>query len=253
MAGHSKWANIKHRKGAADAKRGKVFSKIAKEIMVVARQGGGDPAANITLRSLIAKARSVNMPADNIDRAIKKGTGELDDGSVFEEIVYEGFAGGGVGILVAVLTDNRNRSTAEVRHCFTKNNLTLGTQGSVSRSFNRKGLITVPAEGIDEEELMELAIENGAEDFERDGDSFSITTDPNSFMDVMDALEAKGIPTESSEITLLPDMLTPVTEADDAKKVMNFVEALDDLDDVQNVYHNMDVDDAIMEQLAAEE
>ncbi len=155
-------------------------------------------------------------------------------------------------IQVAVLTDNRNRSTAEVRHCFTKAGNNLGSQGSVSRSFHRKGLITVPAEGQDEDELMELAIENGAEDFERDGDHFSITSEPNAFMDVLDALQAKNIPTDSSEITLLCDLLTPVTDAAQAKQVMNFIDALEDLDDVQNVFHNMDVDDAIMEQLAEE-
>jgi YebC/PmpR family DNA-binding regulatory protein len=163
MSGHSKWATIKHKKGAADAKRGKVFSKLAKELMVVARQGGSDPGMNPTLRTLIQKAKSVNMPADNVDRAIKKGAGELE-GAVFEEAVYEGYAGGGVGLIVQALTDNKNRAAAEIRHIFTKHGSSFAQQGSVSRAFHRRGQIFIEAEGVDEDELMGVVLEAGAED-----------------------------------------------------------------------------------------
>lgn len=253
MAGHSKWANIKHRKAAADAKKGKAFSKIAKEITVAARLGGGDPSANISLRPLLAKARGVNMPVDNIERAIKKGTGELNDGVVIEEMSYEGYADGGVGIIVKVLTDNKNRSASEVRHCFTKNNNSLGQVGSVSRTFQRKGLISVLSEGVEEEALLEAALEAGAENFEEDGDTFSITTDPNDFNTVCEALTDAGFTLDSAEITLIPDVYMDVTDVDQARRILRFVEALEDLDDVQDVYHNLDVSDEIMAQLDADE
>lgn len=253
MAGHSKWANIKHRKGAADAKRGKIFSKIAKEITVAARVGGGDPAANITLRALIQKARSNNMPADNIERAVKKGTGELDKDVVFEEIVYEGYANGGVPLMIVVLTDNKNRSASEVRHAFTKAGANLGSQGSVSRSFHRKGLILIPTSVIGEEELMDLVLENGAEDLVTEDETYTVTTPPSDFMTVVDALNAKEIEIQNSEVTMLPDNHTEVTELKQAKSVMKFIEKLEDLDDVQNVYHNMHVNDDIMAALAEED
>ena len=206
MAGHSKWANIKHRKAAQDNKRGKVFSKIAKEIMVCAAGGGGDPGQNITLRALIQKGRSVNMPADNIERAIKKGTGELNDGTVFSEIVYEGYAAGGVALVIETLTDNKNRTVADVKHVFTKAGANLATSGAVTRSFQRKGVISVPVEGQDEEALMELALENGAEDFEREGDGFTITTAPNDFMTVCDALNEKEIPIDTETPIVLENI-----------------------------------------------
>ncbi len=252
MAGHSKWANIKHKKAAVDAKRGKVFSKIAKEITVAARIGGGDPDANISLRPLLNKARSVNMPADNIDRAIKKGTGELDDGSIIEELSYEGYATGGVGIIVKVLTDNKNRSASEVRHCFTKHDNSLGQVGSVSRSFQRKGSISIPSEGVDEEKLLEAALEAGAENFEEEGGTFTVTTDPNDFNDVVEALTAAGYDTAESEITLIPDTYFEVTDLSQARQVLKFVDALEDLDDVQDVYTNLDVSDEILAQLDEE-
>lgn len=252
MAGHSKWANIKHKKGAADAKRGKVFSKIAKEIMVSARVSGGDPAQNITLRALIQKARGVNMPADNIERAIKKGTGELDDGSSFEEIFYEGYAAGGVGLLVQVLTDNKNRSASEVRHCFTKSNNNLAAQGAVSRSFHRKGLINVNVEGTDEEALMELALEKGAEDFVQDGDYFAITTEPSDYPVVLDAVTEAGYSVDNSDLTFLPDAFFPVAEQGPAASLIKFIDALEELDDVQNVFHNAEIEDAILEALSEE-
>jgi len=252
MAGHSKWANIKHKKAAADAKRGKAFSKIAKEITVAARMGGGDPAANITLRPLLAKARAVNMPADNIDRAIKKGTGEGQDGVVFEEIVYEGYAGNGVGVIVKTLTDNKNRTASEVRHCFNKHGNNLGQSGSVSRSFERKGVITFSSEDTDEEALMMAALEGGAEDVADQGETYVVTCDPSTYPDLNDALEQAGFKAADTELTLVTDLMFEMTDVDTTKSVMGFIEALEDLDDVQNVYTNMDVPDAIAEQLGEE-
>jgi YebC/PmpR family DNA-binding regulatory protein len=249
MAGHSKWANIKHKKAAADAKRGQAFSKIAKEITVAARMGGGDVSANISLRPLLAKARAVNMPADNIDRAIKKGTGEGQDGVQFDEIVYEGYAGDGVGIIVKCLTENRNRTAAEVRHCFNKANNNLGQTGSVSRSFQRKGVITFSKEDTSEEALLEATMEAGAENFEEQGDTFVITCDPSDYNDISDALEKAEFKAIDSELTLIPDLLFEVTDVDKAKSVMSFIEALEELDDVQNVYTNMDIPDEVAEQL----
>ena len=249
MAGHSKWANIKHKKAAADAKRGKAFSKIAKEITVAARMGGGDPAANITLRPLLAKARAVNMPADNIDRAIKKGTGEDQDGVHFDEIVYEGYAGDGVGIIVKCLTENKNRTAADVRHCFNKHNNSLGQTGSVSRGFQRKGVITFSKEDTAEVDLLEASLEAGAENFEDQGDTFVVTTDPSDYPDIADALENAGFKAVDSELTMVPDMLFEVTDVGQAKSITAFLDALEDLDDVQNVYTTMDIPDEVAEKL----
>lgn len=245
MSGHSKWSTIKHKKAATDAKRGKIFSKIAKEIMIVARQGGGDADTNITLRTLIQKARSVNMPADNIERAIKKGTGELE-GVQMEEIMYEGFASGGIALLVQSLTDNRNRTASEVRHVFTKHNGNLAGQGSVARTFNRKGVIQVNSEAVNEDELMELAIECGAEDMTNEGDYYEIVTGPSEYPDVLNRLEERGVAVENSELTLVPETYMPVTDAGQASSLLKFVEALEDLEDVQNVYANFDIPDEIM-------
>lgn len=252
MSGHSKWSTIKHKKAAADAKRGKAFSKIAKEMTVAARQSGGDPAVNITLRTLIQKARSVNMPADNIERAIKKGTGELE-GEQMDEIMYEGYAPGGIAIIVQVLTDNKNRSAAEVRHVFSKFNSNLAGQGSVSRTFNRKGVIEVSSSEANEDELLELALECGAEDMTNEGDYFEIVTEPSAYPDVLEKLEEKGVPVQNSELTLLPENYMPVTDASQAKSLMNFVETLEELDDIQNVYANFDISDEIMEALEGED
>lgn len=248
MAGHSKWANIKHKKAAVDAKRGKAFSKIAKEITVAARMGGGDPSANISLRPLLAKARAVNMPADNIERAIKKGTGEGQDGVQFDEIVYEGYAHG-VGIIVKTLTENKNRTASEVRHCFNKAGNNLGQSGSVSRSFERKGMITFNAEDTDEEELMMAALEAGAEDVQDNGETYVVTSEPSAYPDLSDALEEAGFKAIDSELTLVTELMYEMTDVEATKSVMNFIEALEDLDDVQNVYTNMDVPDTIAEQL----
>jgi len=251
MSGHSKWATIKHKKGAADAKRGKVFSKIAKEITVVVKSGGSDPANNPTLRTLIAKAKSVNMPNDNIDRAVKKGTGELA-ADILEEITYEGYAQGGVGLVVKVLTDNKNRAAAEVRNIFKKNNSDFAGLGAVSRGFERKGTIMVPAaEGVTEDSLMEVVLNAGADDMESEEGGFTVTCQPAAFADVCAALEAAGIQfdQENSQVGLVALTPVPVTDVSVAKAVNKFVAALDEHDDVQDVYTNMDIDEAVAAQL----
>ena len=251
MAGHSKWANIKHKKGKADAARGKVFSKIAKEIIVAAAAGGGNPADNIQLRALIQKAKAVNMPNDNIDRAVKKGTGELDGGQLMEGS-YEGYAAGGVAVVVKVLTDNKNRSASEVRLAFTKANASMAEQGAVSRMFQRKGQIFIDKDKTDEETLMELVLDAGAEDLKADGDQFEIITDPKDYDVVSDAITQAGIDMAESEVTMIPDLVTEVTDVDQAKSIMKFIEALEELDDVQDVYSNFDISDEIAAQLEAE-
>ena len=251
MAGHSKWANIKHKKGKADAARGKAFSKIAKEIMVAASQGGGNVDDNITLRALVQKAKGVSMPKDNIDRAIKKGSGELEGGQL-EEGSYEGYAAGGIAVVVRVFTYNKNRSIAEVRHAFTKANASMADQGSVSRMFQRKGQILIDKDKTDEETLMELVLEAGAEDLMTEGDHFEVITDPNDFDAVSDAITTAGIEMTESEITLIPDVVTEVADVDKAHSIMRFVDALEELDDVQDVYTNFDISDEIAAQLEAE-
>lgn len=248
MSGHSKWANIKIKKGKADAARGKVFSKIAKEMTVSARMGGGDPAANITLRALIVKAKSVNMPNDNIDRAIKKGTGELAGGAL-EELTYEAYAPGGVGIVIQALTDNKNRAASEIRNVCTKNGANMAQQGAVSRMFQRKGQIFIDAAGIDEDSLMNIVLEAGAEDMQRDGDQFEVLTAFGDYAAVSEAISQAGIAMASSELTMLPDMPTDIGDKEQAQKVMKLVEALDDLDDVQNVYGAFEIDDAILAEM----
>lgn len=248
MSGHSKWANIKHKKAAADAKKGNLFSKIAREILVAARSGG-DPSSNLALRSLIQKARGVNMPADNIDRAIKKGTGELA-GEALEEKMYEGFGPGGIQIVVQALTDNHNRTTAEIRTTFAKNGANLA-QG-VLRNFKRKGRVTVAADRISEDRLMEIALEAGAEDLEREEAKFVVTTEPSALNAVVGAIQKAGVETESAEVSLIPDAYTLITDRTVASAILRIVDALDELDDVQNVYTNMDVDEAVLASLGQE-
>ena len=251
MAGHSKWANIKHKKGKADAARGKVFSKIAKEIMVAASGGGGNVNDNIALRALVQKAKSVSMPKDNIERAIKKGTGELEGGQLTEGS-YEGYAAGGIAVVVKVLTDNKNRSASEVRHAFTKAGANLAEQGAVSRTFQRKGQIFINKDQTDEDTLMDLVLEAGAEDLKTDGDQFEVIADPNDFLAVSEAITNAGIEMEESEITMIPDLVVEVTELDKANSIMRFVDALEALDDVQDVYTNFDISDEVAAQLEAE-
>ena len=249
MSGHSKWAKIKHAKGAADAKKGKVFSRLAKELMVIAKQGGGDPTMNAALRNAIQKAKAVNMPNDNIDRAIKKGTGEIG-GAVYEEVSYEGYAGGGVGLLVKVLTDNKNRAAAEIRNVFKKHGSDFAALGAVSRGFERKGQIVVDAAGQSEDKVMEIVLNAGADDMVSDDDSFVISASTHTFADVCDALQKAGIQPVSAEVGFFPLTTVPVKDLAVARSVTKFINALEDYDDVQNVYTNMDVDDSIADQLA---
>lgn len=248
MSGHSKWKTIQHKKGAQDAKRGKVFSRLSKELMICARQGGGNPANNVSLRNLIDKAKEANMPADNVDRAIKKGTGEIE-GVTYEEIVYETYAAGGVAVIVKVLTDNKNRAAAEIRHIFSKHNSAFSAQGSVSRSFSRKGQIMVESTTVDEDTLMGIVLEAGAEDMQPDGDNFEILTDPAAFDAVVEALEKSGIKPQSAEVTLVPDTYVTVSEKSVASSVMRFVDDLEENDDVQNVYSNMDIDETTLHEM----
>lgn len=255
MSGHSKWATIKHKKGAADAKRGKIFSKIAKEMTIVAKSGGGDPANNPTLRTLISKAKAVNMPNDNIDRAIKKGTGELA-ADIFEEITYEGYAQGGIGLVVKVVTDNKNRAAAEVRNIFKKNNSDFAALGSVSRNFERKGTILIPAaEGVTEDALMEIVLGAGADDLIAEEDGFTVTCAPATFSEVCAALEAANIAIdqENSQVGLVALTPVPVSDPAVAKSVNKFVNALEEHEDVQDVYHNMELDDALAAKLEEED
>ncbi|ACB85372.1 YebC/PmpR family DNA-binding transcriptional regulator [Natranaerobius thermophilus] len=248
MAGHSKWANIKHKKARVDEKRGKLFSKLSKEIIVAAKEGGGDPEKNFRLRMAVQKAKENNMPNDNIERAIKKGTGELK-GFNYEEISYEGYGPGGVAIFLDAMTDNKNRTASEVRHIFTKNDGNLGEDGCVAWMFDRKGLITIDkeqAENIDEEELMLLTAEAGAEDFKSDNNSIEIVTTPQDFEQVREALENEEVPLSYKEVTMIPSNTVKV-EGEEAKKVLQLMEELEDHDDVQNVYANFDIDDSLME------
>ena len=247
MSGHSKWASIKHKKGAKDAKRGRLFSKLVKEITVVAREGGGDLDANARLRTVVQTARDANMPADNIERAIKKGTGELP-GVSYEEAVYEGYGPGGVAVLIRVLTDNRNRSTAEIRYIFDKRGGSMGGPGSVSYLFEKKGFFSIAAAGVDEETLFSLALEAGAEDFKADGDVFEIYTAPSDFEAVKTALGEKGIPIILGEITEIPTNEIPVS-GEVARGVLGFLNALEEHDDVQNVYSNCDIPEEVINEL----
>ena len=241
MSGHSKWATIKHAKGAADAKRGQMFTKFIKEISIAARMGGGDPNGNPRLRTAILKARAANMPKDNIERAIKKGTGELG-GASYEELLYEGYAPGGVAVLVEVLTDNKNRAAANVRNLFSKNGGNLGATGSVAYMFNRKGVIEYDAEVVSEEKLMEEALEAGAADIQTEGGIITVTTDPNDFASVLEALQEKGFESVSAEISMVPATYMSL-EAETIRKVLKMVERLEEDDDVQNVYTNLDIPD----------
>jgi len=253
MSGHSHWATTKHAKAKTDAARGKIFSRIAKEIMIAAKSNG-DPNTNPALRTLIEKGRKANMPKDNIENAIKKGTGELAGAASFEEINYEGFAAGGVGIIVNVLTDNKNRAAAEIGNIFKKNNSEFAKVGAVSRNFERKGLIVIDAKDQDEDTIMMLALDAGADDVENTGDTFEISCTSDTFQAISDALDKAGIPTVSAEAsTLVPMSTTMVTDIAVAKAVNKFVDALENNDDVQNVYDNMEVSDEVEAALEAED
>lgn len=246
MSGHSKWSTIKRKKGAADAKRGKIFTRLIKEITVAARMGGGDPDGNPRLRSAIAIAKSENMPKDNIARAIKKGTGELE-GEVYEEITYEGYGPGGVAVLVDCMTDNKNRTVAEVRYFFSKSGGNLGESGCVSWMFDRKGSILVDKATIDEEKLMDLALEAGAEDVVDEESEFLVLTEPDDFEAVREALQQEGVKALEASIGMIPQNVVEIKEEKVAKQVMRLLDNLEDFEDVQNVYANFDIDESLLE------
>ncbi len=249
MSGHSKWSTIKHKKGAADAKRGKLFSKIIKEITVAARMGGGDQSANARLRSAIAAAKAANMPKDNIDRAIKKGTGELA-GFALEEFTYEGYGPGGIAIMVYVLTDNKNRAVADIRHLFSKYNGNLGETNCVSWMFEKRGFISIDKGVIEEDALYEIALGQGAEDISDEGETYEILTEPDKLNALREALEAKGIAYNTAEVSMMPKTTVKVA-GKNAQQALKLLDLLEDHDDVQSVYSNLDVDDEEMAQFQA--
>jgi YebC/PmpR family DNA-binding regulatory protein len=251
VSGHSKWSTIKHKKGAADAKRGKLFTKLSKAIIVAAKEGGPDPAGNLALQNAIEKARSYSMPKENIERAIAKGSGADAEGSSYETVVYEGYGPEGVAVLVEALTDNRNRTASEVRHAFTKNGGNLGTTGAVAWQFERRGVVLVVADGADEDELVLAAAEAGADDVSLDGSSFVVTSAPESLTPVRKALEAAGFGVESVELAMVPKTTVAVRDEATARKIMNLVEGLEDTEDVQDVFANFDIPEAVLEAVAS--
>jgi YebC/PmpR family DNA-binding regulatory protein len=242
MSGHSKWATIKHKKGATDAKRGRIFTRLIKEITIAAKGGGGDPDGNPRLRTAILAAKAENMPAENIKRAIQRGTGEIE-GLSYEEILYEGYGPGGVAIMVQVLTDNKNRAVSEIRHAFTKNNGNLGESGSVSYLFSKKGLIIVDKAKVNEDKLTEIALEAGADDLSDEGDTWEVITGPKEYDAVLEAIKAAAITPEHSEVTMIASTYQKL-EGSQATAMMRLLEVLEDLDDTQNVYTNFDMDEA---------
>jgi YebC/PmpR family DNA-binding regulatory protein len=248
VSGHSKWATIKRKKGAADAKRGQLFSKLSRAIIVAAKEGGPDPEANATLANAIQKARDASMPKDNIERAIQRGAGS-GDGEAYESIVYEGYAPGGVAVICTILTDNRNRTASDLRYIFTKNGGSLGTPGSVAWQFDRKGVVLVDREGVDEDELMEVALTGGAEDIVEDGAQWQISTDPADFMAVREALEGAGIGYVSAELSMVPRTTVAPSEKE-ARQILRLVDQLEENDDVQDVYANFDISEEILEAVA---
>jgi len=244
MSGHSHWATIKHKKGAIDAKRGKLFSKLSRAIIIAARHGGGDPETNLKLRYAIDKARQVSMPKDNIERAVKRGTGEME-GLTFEEILYEGYGPGGVAIMVEVLTDNRNRTASEIRKIFERSGGKMGSAGCVAYLFDRKGTFSIEASTTDEDTLMGVALDAGADDLKRSGSTFDITCDPSVFAQVQEALQKNGLATVVAEISQVPKAPVDV-DAETGRKVLRLMEALDDHDDAQNVYSNVNISEEMV-------
>ena len=249
MSGHSKWATIKHRKGAADAKRGKLFAKLIKQVEVAARAGGGDLDANPTLRSMYQKARDNSVPIDTIERAVKRGTGEMD-GVTYESVTYEGYAPGGVALYIECLTDNRNRTGSEVRSTLSRNGGSLAAPGAVAWQFQRKGVVLVSSAAAGEEELMMLVLDAGAEDLQRDGDLWRVTTEPGDLEAVRNAVADSGVAIAGAELTMVATSTAPVTEPGAARQVLKLIDLLDDLDDVQDVYGNFDIRDELMEEMA---
>jgi YebC/PmpR family DNA-binding regulatory protein len=250
LSGHSKWSSIKHKKGAADAKRGQLFSKLSRAILVAAKEGGGDPTNNLALQNAIEKARSYSMPKDNIDRAIAKGSGADADANTFETIVYEGYGPEGVALIVEALTDNKNRTAADVRHLFAKHGGNLGATGAVAWQFERLGVIVVAAEGTDEEELLLVAADAGADDVQEDGSSFQVTSPPEALSAVRAAVEQTGFTVESAELQLVPKTTVSIDDEAKARQVMRLVDALEENDDVQDVYANFDIPERVLEAVA---
>jgi YebC/PmpR family DNA-binding regulatory protein len=251
LSGHSKWSTIKHKKGAADAKRGKLFSKLSRAIMVAAKEGGADPDSNLALQNAIEKARSYSMPKDNIERAIAKGSGADQEGASWETIVYEGYGPDGVAVIVEALTDNRNRTASDVRHLFTKHGGNLGTTGAVLWQFERRGIVLVPAEGTDDEELLLVAADAGADDVEQDGSVYQISCAPELLARVRSAVEAAGFAIESAELSMIPKTTVAIEDEATAKKIVRLVEGLEENDDVQDVYANFDIPEAVLEAVAS--
>ena len=251
MSGHSKWSTIKHKKGAADAKRGKLFTKLSKAIIVAAKEGGPDPAANLSLQNAVEKAKSYSMPKDTIERAIARGAGTDADAAAYETIVYEGYGPDGVAVLVEALTDNRNRTASDVRHTFAKHGGNLGTTGAVAWLFERRGVVLVDAESVDEDELTLAAAEGGADDIELDGTVFQVSSAPEALAAVRDSIEAAGIEVQSAELTMIPKTTVEVAEEAAAKKLIRLIEELEDNDDVQDVSANFDIPELILEAVSA--
>jgi len=248
VSGHSKWASIKHKKAAVDAKRGKLFSSLSKEITVAAKTGGGDVDMNPRLRTAVSSAKEANMPNDNIDRAIKKGTGELP-GVSYEELVYEGYGVGGVAILIEVLTDNKNRTASEIRSIFTKRNGNLAASNAVAWMFSKKGFFSIKKDQVDEDTLLTVALDAGAEDVKAEDDYYEVLTDPHDFLAVKEALENNNIVAETAELTSLPSTTVQIQSEKEAKQILDLMDVLEDQDDTQNVYANFDISDEIMNKL----
>ena len=247
MSGHSKWSSIKHKKGAADAKRGALFTKLSRAIIAAAKEGGPDPAANLALQNSVEKARSYSMPKETIERAIARGSGADAEGSSFETVIYEGYGPEGVGVLVEALTDNRNRTASEVRHLFSKFGGNLGATGAVAWQFERRGVLLVPMDGVDEDELVLAAAEGGADDVELDGSTYQVTCAPEELRSVREAIEASGYAVESSELSMVPKTTVAIRDESAARTVIRLVEGLEEADDVQDVYANFDISEAILE------
>jgi len=251
VSGHSKWSSIKHKKGAADAKRGQLFSKLSRAIIVAAKEGGSDPDGNLALQNAIEKARSYSMPKDNIERAIAKGSGADADASSYETVVYEGYGPEGVAVLVEAVTDNRNRTASEVRHAFTKHGGNLGTTGAVAWQFERRGVMLVSADGADEDALVLTAAEAGADDVELDGSSFVVTSAPEAVAPVRQALDKAGFAVESVDLAMVPKTTVAVSDESTARRIMNLVEGLEETEDVQDVYANFEIPEAVLEAVAS--
>ena len=251
MSGHSKWSTIKHKKGAADAKRGQLFTKLSKAIIVAAKEGGPDPANNLSLQNAIEKARSYSMPKDTIERAIARGAGSDADGAAYETVVYEGYGPEGVAVLVEALTDNRNRTASDVRHLFTKFGGNLGTTGAVAWLFERRGIVLVSADGVDEDELTLAAADGGAEDVELDGTTFQVSSAPEDLSGVRAAIEAAGFTVDTAELSMVPKTTVAIEDEATAKKVVRLVEGLEESDDVQDVYANFDIPERVLEAVAS--